>query len=263
MFEVNGVYANRKGEYKVLEIYPPKMRVRFTEDGSEAELKINLQARIWENIAAEYRAKAASRSARAARRGLSSNANHFIKIISVPLYDEMNLPGWPETVVMAPPAESNIKLQSGDRLIFYALETQTFFAVATITGERIEANPKEYFFTVPVEMAEFFPIDIDAVSSKLDKGADIDSGKAGKPAAFQTPAPGSRSFFPHQRRRFKLLMPKPSLKWLKMRKKRKKRKITRKKKNNPAQHESSASWIKNIFLPWPGLMPTPIFTRAT
>jgi hypothetical protein len=175
MFEVNGVYANRKGEYKVLEIYPPKMRVRFTEDGSEAELKIDLQARIWENIAAEYEARAASRSARAARRGLSSNANHFIKIISVPAADEMNFPGWPERVVMAPPAESNIKLQSGDRLIFYALETQTFFAVATITGERIEANPKEYFFTVPVEMAEFFPIDIDAVSSKLDKGADIDS----------------------------------------------------------------------------------------
>ncbi|MCC6607845.1 MAG: hypothetical protein IT327_31855 [Anaerolineae bacterium] len=175
MFEVNGVYANRKGEYTVLEINPPKMRVRFTDDGSEAELKIELQARIWENIAAEYEARAASRSARAARRGLSSNANHFIKIISVPAVDEMNFPGWPERVVMAPPADGNIRLQSGDRLIFYALETQTFFAVATITGESIEANPKEYFFTVPVETAEFYPIDIDAVSSKLDKGADIDS----------------------------------------------------------------------------------------
>lgn len=175
MFEVNGTYANRKGEYIVLEINPPKMRVRFTEDGSEAELKIELQARIWENIAAEYEAKAASRSARAAKRTAVSNANHYIKIISVPAVDEMNFPGWPERMVMAPPPGSDIKLQSGDRLIFYALETQTFFAVATITGEGKMANPKEYFFTVSAETAEFFPIDIDAVSSKLDKGADIDS----------------------------------------------------------------------------------------
>ena len=175
MFEVNGTYANRKGEYTVLEINPPKMRVRFTEDGTEAELKIDLQARIWENIAVEYEAKAASRNARAAKRPGVANANHFIKVISVPTMDEMNFPGWPERVVMAPPADGDMKLQSGDRLIFYALETQTFFAVATITGDPTTANPKEYFFTVPVETAQFFPLDIDAVSSKLDKGADIDS----------------------------------------------------------------------------------------
>ncbi len=175
MFEVDGVYANRRGEYKVLEINPPKMRVRYTDDGSEAELKIELQARIWENIAAEYEAKAASRSARAAKRAGVATANHYIKVISVPAADEMNFPGWPERIVMAPPDDSEFKLQSGDRLIFYALETQTFFAVATITGESKSANPKEFFYTVPVETAEFFPIDIDAVSSKLDKGADIDS----------------------------------------------------------------------------------------
>ena len=177
MFEVNGVYANRKGEYTVLAINPPKMRVRFTEDGSEAELRMDLQARIWENIAAEYEAKAASRSARAAKRvvSVSSIANHYIKIISVPTVDEMNFPGWPERVVMAPPADSEMKLQSGDRLIFYALETQTFFAVATTTGDPKTANPKDYFFAVPRDTAEFFSIDIDAVSSKLDKGADFDS----------------------------------------------------------------------------------------
>lgn len=175
MFEVNGTYANRKGEYTVLAINPPKMRVRYTEDGSEAELKIDLQARIWENIAAEYEAKQASRSARAAKRAGVANANHYIKIISVPAVDEMNFPGWPERMVMAPSAESNIRLQSGDRLIFYALETQTFFAVATITGDSVAANPKEYFFAVAAETADFFPLDIDAVSSKLDKGADIDS----------------------------------------------------------------------------------------
>ena len=177
MFEVNGVYANRKGEYTVLAMNPPKMSVRFTEDGSEAELKIELQARIWENIAAEYEAKAASRSARAAKAAknvISSTANHYIKIISVPEVDEMAFPGWPERVVMVP-ADSGVKLQFGDRLIFYALEIQTFFAVTTITGEPKMVDPKEYFFTVPLETAEFYPLDIDAVSSKLDKGADFDS----------------------------------------------------------------------------------------
>ncbi|MBK8903677.1 MAG: EVE domain-containing protein [Anaerolineaceae bacterium] len=205
MFEVNGVYANRKGEYTVLEINPPKMRVRFTEDGSEAELKIELQARIWENIAAEYEARAASRSARAAKRGLSSNASHFIKIISVPAVDEMNFPGWPERVVMAPPADSDVSLQSGDRLIFYALETQTFFAVATITGEPIEANPKEYFFTVPVETAEFYPIDIDAVSSKLDKGADIDSVELESQPRFKRLRLEAEAFYPINEDDFELL----------------------------------------------------------
>ncbi|GJM40069.1 MAG: hypothetical protein DHS20C20_03510 [Ardenticatenaceae bacterium] len=175
MFEVNGTYANRKGEYTVLAINPPKMRVRYTDDGSEAELKIELQARIWENIAVEYEAKVASRNARAAKRPPVPVASHYIKVISVPTVDEMTFPGWPERVVMAPATDSGKKLHFGDRLIFYALETQTFFAVATITGEPKTKNPKEYFFTVPIESADFFPLDIDAFSSKLDKGADIDS----------------------------------------------------------------------------------------
>lgn len=173
MFEVNGVYANRKGEYKVLAISPPKMRVRYTKDGSEADLKIELQARIWENIAAEYEASHSGRAARAAKRA-AANINHYIKIISVPEVDEMNFAGWPE-VVMASLSDNALKLKPGDRLIFYAVETQTFFAVATINEEAIKANPKEYFFTVNVKTADFFPIDIDAVSSKLDKGADIDA----------------------------------------------------------------------------------------
>ncbi len=205
MFEVNGVYANRRGEYQVLEINPPKMRVRYTDDGSEAELRIELQARIWENIAAEYEAKAASRSARAARRSAVSPASHYIKVISVPAADEMNFPGWPERIVMAPSAESNIKLQSGDRLIFYAIETQTFFAVATITGEASMANPKEYFFTVPAETAEFFPIDIDAVSSKLDKGADIDSVELESQPRFKRLRLEAESFYSINEDDFELL----------------------------------------------------------
>jgi hypothetical protein len=205
MFEVNGTYANRKGEYTVLEIDPPKMRVRYTEDGSEAELKIELQARIWENIAAEYEARAASRSARAARRSAVAAAKHYIKVISVPAMDEMNFPGWPERIVMAPPADSEFKLQSGDRLIFYALETQTFFAVTTITGESKTTNPKEFFYTVPANKAEFFPIDIDAVSSKLDKGADIDSVELESQPRFKRLRLEAEAFYPINEDDFELL----------------------------------------------------------
>ena len=177
MFEVNGVYANRKGEYTVLAINPPKMRVRFTEDGSEAELKIDLQERIWENIADEYEAQVASRTGSVKKPvvSVSSPASHYIKIISVPEVEEMVFPGWQEQVIISPPADSDVKLKTGDHLILYALETQTFFAVASIKGEPIIANPKDYFFKIAAEKAEFFSLDIEAVSSKLEKGADLDS----------------------------------------------------------------------------------------
>ena len=52
MFEVGGEYANRNGKYKVLEINDPKMTVEY-EDGTTAELRMNIQERIWENIQAE------------------------------------------------------------------------------------------------------------------------------------------------------------------------------------------------------------------
>ena len=58
MFELNGVYRNRIGEYTVLALNGPRMTVRYA-DGSEAELNVNIQARIWENIVAEQEARAA------------------------------------------------------------------------------------------------------------------------------------------------------------------------------------------------------------
>ena len=52
MFEEDSNYANRIGRYTVLEINDPKMMVRY-EDGNTAELNINIQYRIWENIVAD------------------------------------------------------------------------------------------------------------------------------------------------------------------------------------------------------------------
>lgn len=96
MFEVNGVYANRKGEYTVLAINGPMMHVRFT-DGSEAELSMRIQGRIWENIVSEREAAEAKEARRATRMG-HGNVQHFIKVVSLPAAQEMMFPGWQEKI---------------------------------------------------------------------------------------------------------------------------------------------------------------------
>lgn len=205
MFEVNGVYANRKGQYTVLEIDPPKMRVRY-EDGSEAELNMEIQARIWENIAAEQEARASRSSARAARRGISTlEVRHFIKIVSIPAIEELTFPGWPEQVVLVKSPEQAAQIKAGDRLILYALETRTFFAVATITGPSFEADPKEYFFTLNADSMLFFPLDIDAVSSSLEKGVDIESVELESQPNFKRLRLEPESFLPINEDDFELL----------------------------------------------------------
>jgi hypothetical protein len=73
------------------------------------------------------------------------------------------------------PIDNIPELQSGDRLILYALEYKAFFAVATITGAAKSTNPKYYFFSVPDKKRDFFPIDIDAAALKFENGAPVDS----------------------------------------------------------------------------------------
>ncbi len=170
-FEVNGTYANRKGTYTVQAINGPKMTVRF-DDGTVADLNIGIQERIWENIVAEREAKAASRTARRASAG---GVNHFVKVISIAPGEELSFPGWEQRVVMALTEEDSKKVNKGDRLIYYALEAQTFFAVVTITGDPAEADPKKYTFVVDVDNAYFYPVDVDADAGRLEKGVTLDS----------------------------------------------------------------------------------------
>jgi hypothetical protein len=205
MFEVNGIYANRKGEYQVLAINPPKMRVRFLEDGSEANLRVELQARIWENIVVEREAQADSQPSQISKSLATSSVNHYIKVISVPIIDEMSFPGWLERVVMASLSGDGSKLNEGDRLIFYALETKTFFAVVTLVGESITANPKDYFFTVHADKAHFFAFDIDATSGKLDNGAYIDTVELESQPNFKHLRLQPEAFYPINEDDFELL----------------------------------------------------------
>ena len=171
MFELNGVYRNRIGEYTVLAIDGQRMTVRY-HDGTEAELNVNIQARIWENIVAEQEARAASSRH---HRQSSKDTTHYIKAVSLPPGEELVFPGWQERIVMVPSAELAQKMKPGDRLIYYAIEAQAFFAVVTITGDMYETDPKHHTFNVEADKAHFFPTDVDASSSDLEHGVTVDS----------------------------------------------------------------------------------------
>ena len=173
MFEVNGEYANRKGSYTVLAIDGPIMAVRYA-DGTHADLKINIQERIWENIQAEQEEAAAKSNARKRSRKKSAVANigHYIKVVSIAPGEELAFPGWEARVVMI---EEGKEIKKGDRLIYFAQEAETFFAVATVTGEAFEADPKKYTFVVDAKKAAFCQIDIDADTGKLESGVLLDA----------------------------------------------------------------------------------------
>ncbi len=172
MFEVNGEYANRKGTYTVLAFDGPIMSVRYA-DGTHADLKINIQERIWENIVAEQEEIAAKSSSRKRRRKTaSSNVGHYIKVISIPAGEELIFPGWEAQVVLID--ETN-NIKQGDRLIAFAQEAQVFFAVATVTGEPFTADPKKYTFVFDAEKANFCTIDIDSDTGTLENGIPLDT----------------------------------------------------------------------------------------
>lgn len=172
-FEINGRYANRKGQYTVLEINPPKMTVRY-DDGSEAQLNMAIQERIWENIAAEIEAKESSRAARAQRRKQQGDVKFYVKSLSMVAQEEISAPGWREKVTMV--AEPGPKLPPGSRVIYYAIENRSFFAVATVTGEANSSPPKGFFYPgkSPSDFT-FYPIDMDVNINNPDMAVPDDS----------------------------------------------------------------------------------------
>lgn len=171
MFEVNGNYANRNGRYTVLSMNPPKMTVRY-EDGSVADLNIQIQQRIWENIQSEEEAKAATRSAR--QRRINQDTKFVIKSLSMVMEEDLSIPGWRERTIVVD--ASGPDLRTGDRVLFFAVENQVFFAVATITGPPLETVPKGFFFSEDeLKNLRFYPIDLDEHTYNLDKAVELDS----------------------------------------------------------------------------------------
>lgn len=173
MFEVGGNYENRIGKYTVLEINHPKMSIRY-DNGETAELNINIQARIWENIVAEEEARANIRTARAERRAAGATNNFYIKTVSLLAAEEMAAPDWRDRMIAFHETAPDMKM--GDRIIYFAIESQVFFAVSTLTGPVYELTKKDRFYDDKVNSQNlYFPIDLDAQMMHLDKAVDLDS----------------------------------------------------------------------------------------
>lgn len=170
MFEVNGTYANRKGTYLVLSIDEPKMTVRYA-DGTTAELNMNIQARIWDNIQGEEEVKKATQEAREQRR--QKDIHFYIKSISLEAEEDLTLPGWRERFTVAYPESPPLKL--GDRILYFAVEDKRFFALATVTGPEAETVPKGFFY--PDQQARtlrFYPIELEEHAFDLSNGVRLD-----------------------------------------------------------------------------------------
>jgi hypothetical protein len=171
MFEVDGKYANRKGEYKVLDIHDSKMTVEY-QDGTTAELNIKIQERIWENILAETEIKQ-SRSARTRGSLGILGTQFFIRPVSSLITDQLAVRGFKEHVLEQD--VSKHKISKGDRLIYFAIENQVFFAVVTITGEPAKPTSRDRLTEQQSDVSVLlFPVDIDARATKVENAVPVD-----------------------------------------------------------------------------------------
>ena len=171
MFEVGGHYSNRIGEYTVLEISEPRMKVQY-KDGSTAELSIHIQQRIWENIQNEQEAQR-SRSTRTKKKSTSTGNNFFIRSIKMLDAEQIMVPGMRER---GPAKEVTRKrIDQGDRLIYYAIENGAFFAVATITGKPSKPTAKDQRTEKTDEELLYFTVDVDARITDFAKAVPFES----------------------------------------------------------------------------------------
>lgn len=164
IFEIGAEYENRIGSYTVLEINDSKMLVEY-KDGTTAELSVSIQHRIWENIVTE-RESQQTRKPRRRKKKVSDRTHFYIRPTSMMTVEELSTSSKPEGV----PAIGKwlTTMRKGDRLLYYARETQVFFAVVTITGpakklkQRGRSKKKD-------NAVLYFPVDVDAYVIDLKK----------------------------------------------------------------------------------------------
>ena len=172
MFEVGGNFANRIGRYNVLEINESKMTVRY-EDGDTADLNINIQIRIWENILAEELV-ASNRANRGKKSKSSMETQFFVRPVNSLTADSLSARGVKEQVTKDKLAE--IKIGQNDRLIYYALESQVYFAVGTITGEAAKPTARDKRADKGLDKSILLlPVEVDARAAKHESAVAVDS----------------------------------------------------------------------------------------
>ncbi|MFT5194852.1 MAG: hypothetical protein ACI85U_001862 [Candidatus Promineifilaceae bacterium] len=165
MFEIGGTYENRNGKYEVIEIEADLMTVKY-KDGSEFQLRMGIQERIWLNIVAEQEA-ANSRSRK--KKTTTSKANHYIKSIKSISEGLLNPADITTAVTPTSPQKAPV-ITSGDRFIYYSILEKGFFAVATITGDPKKAKASDYAdLNFDEKRIHIYPIDIDAHAGNYEK----------------------------------------------------------------------------------------------
>lgn len=166
MFEVGGKYENRHGQYEVTEVNGDRMIVKYA-DGSESDLKMGIQERIWLNIIAEKEAEATRNNKK--KKKTTSKANHYIKSISS-IAEALLNPADIITAVTPTSPKKAPKIVSGDRFIYYSILEKGFFAVATITGDPKKAKASDYAdLNFDEKKIHIYPIDIDAFGASYSK----------------------------------------------------------------------------------------------
>ena len=172
MFEEDGNYANRIGRYTVLKINEPKMTVRY-EDGTTAELNIKLQYRIWENIVAEELV-ASNKANQGKKKTSSQGTQFFVRPVNSLTADSLNAKGVKEQITKDDLAR--LKISQDDRLIYYAIESQVYFAVGTITGEAAKPTARDKRAAKELDnSALLFPVEVDARAGKIESAVAVDS----------------------------------------------------------------------------------------
>ena len=166
MFEEGKRYTNRNGTYTVLAVNGPRMKVRY-DDGTEAELNVRLQQRIWDNIVAEQEAR---QMRRAVRKRSALDARYLIHTVGAPV-EELTDPGWAQRVGVK--GDLAQQLRAGDRMLFYAVDSQAFVAAGTITGT--VATPKDASSSEHSSTIAYFSVELDAHAIDVDEAVLLDS----------------------------------------------------------------------------------------
>ena len=147
------------------------MTVRF-DGGSTAELNMNIQGRIWENIVAERESQQSRPSSRK-KPSVTAAGRFYVRPLTTVKAEELIASGWKQRV--AADVAKSMRLNVGDRFIYFVVESQAFFAVATITGSGRKPSKKDLAADSPgVRDSLLFPLDVDASFSNIDTGVTAD-----------------------------------------------------------------------------------------
>jgi len=172
MFEEDDNYANRIGRYTVLKINERKMTVRY-EDGTKAELNIKLQHRIWENLVAEELV-ASNKANQGKEKAGSRGTKFFVRPVNSLTADSLNAKGVKEQITKDDLAR--LKINQGDRLVYYAIESQVYFAVGTITGEAAKPTARDKRADKGLDKSVLlFPVEVDARAGRIELAVSVDS----------------------------------------------------------------------------------------